>query len=158
MLLILFSTFKRFYSSTSQPQSSTALQFESYFKILITTLKWNILPSRSSSLRYLQLPRASSAHSQAARPNDSMTIRTYQWTWNYSIVFHIVCCPVHTPKLRICILFSSPPPLVVDSELDACAGWNSGFLVSITWFNACNCKKKTQFGDRYVVLYLNSSF
>ena len=33
--------------------------------------------------------------------------------------------------------------LVVVSELDGCVGSNSSFLVSITWFNACNCKKRT---------------
>ena len=132
-------------------KSSTALQFESYFKTLITTLKWNALPLRSSSFCYLQLPRASSISMTTENLSGRGTIIML-------CIFHIVCCPVRTPKILICILISSPHHLVVDSELDACAGWNSGFLVSITWFNACNCKKKTQFGDRYVVLYLNSSF
>ena len=48
--------------------------------------------------------------------------------------------------------------LVVDSELDGCVGWNSSFLVSITWLNACNCKKNNQFGKRYAALYLKPSF
>ena len=111
---------------------------------LITTLKWNVLPLSSSSLCYLQLLRAS----------------TFPWQQKISvdvelfllcIVSHsLLSRALHTPKLLICILFSSPPPFGSWLRLDACAGWNSGFLVSITWFNACNCTKKTQFGNVFL--------
>ena len=48
--------------------------------------------------------------------------------------------------------------LAVDSELVGCAGWNSGFLVSITWFNPFYCKKKKQFGERYDIFHLKPVF
>ena len=55
---------------------------------------------------------------------------------------HIFCSPCTRPNSLICIFcFHLLNHLVVDSELDGCAAWNSVFLVSILSFNTCNYKK-----------------
>ena len=90
-------------------------------------------------------------HQENGSPKRFHDNRKSQWTWNYSVVYFshsLLSRVLHTPKILICILFSSPPPFGSWLRLDACAGWNSCILVSITWINACNCKKKTQIGDR----------
>ena len=64
----------------------------------------------------------------------------------------------HAPTHWFAFSSRHPGHSVADSELDGRVGWNSGFLVSMTCFNACNFTEKKQFGDEYVVLYLKSSF
>ena len=73
---------------------------------------------------------------------------------------HIVLCSRALSRSTHSFEFSSRhlSYSVVDSELDGRAVWNSDFLVSITWLNTCNCKKNTQFGHRYAVLYLKCCF
>ena len=65
--------------------------------------------------------------------------------YNYCVTYFALRAHAPTPWFA----FSSRHPnhLVVDSELDGRAEWNSGFLVSITCFNVCKFKEKNPFGD-----------